>query len=248
MRLWRLTVSCKEKTFGLIIIYSTSCRNSCRFHVHVYIHDKTTLKSGTFRVNWSSCKTLNLGADLPAQFWNLPAPPFTLRATEKHVGFNPWKIFPHWEMLPNSAKKLVVRNGGILYGPKKATFLDGSRFMGSHPSIHTTSWAMSLALTVVNLPFKGRFFLGEEPSRPWVYVHMTHNIWPCFVIAWTKESSLFYILGHFASREFIVFISKDAFYLFRADSPKSATESPVADEIENSNSKNHPGSSVILEN
>lgn len=179
-------------------------------------------------------------------YWHLLR---TLHSQQKSTWVSTYeKIIPHWEMLPNSAKKLVVRNGGILYGPKKATFLDGSRFMGSHPSIHTTSWAMSLALTVVNLPFKGRFFLGEEPSRPWVYVHMTHNIWPCFVIAWTKESSLFYILGHFASREFIVFISKDAFYLFRADSPKSATESPVAHEIENSNSKNHPGSSVILEN
>lgn len=102
MRLWRLTVSCKEKTFGLIIIYSTSCRNSCRFHVHVYIHDKTTLKSGTFRVNWSSCKTLNPGPDLPAQFWNLLAPPFTLSyyidtccglfpANRKARGFQPMK-------------------------------------------------------------------------------------------------------------------------------------------------------------
>lgn len=87
------------------------------------------------------------------------------------------KIIPHWEMLPNSAKKLVVRNGGILYGPKKATFLDGSRFMGSHPSIQTKSWAMSLALTVVNLPFKERFFLSEEPSRPWVYVHIWLTIY-----------------------------------------------------------------------
>ena len=46
-RLWRLTVSCKENIFGLIIIYSTSCCNSCSFHVHVYTWQSYT-KIGHF--------------------------------------------------------------------------------------------------------------------------------------------------------------------------------------------------------